>query len=168
MFLIPYNSNPVCNWKSLHLPPKWSHSWSTFSKILQVAGLSWLSFSPPSVRIAWWTPKQDLLSHPVVSDSFVTPWTVACQAPLYTGFPRQEYWSGFPFPSPGDLPNPGIKSVSPALAGRFFTTEPLGKPQSGTVCSQVKPPLLNQTFECLCTSISLCLKWDNTNYFMRL
>ena len=43
------------------------------------------------------------------------------------GFPWQEYWSGLPFPSPGDLPHPGIELTSPALAGRFFTTEPLGK-----------------------------------------
>ena len=43
---------------------------------------------------------------------FVTPWTVAHQAPLSMGLPRQEYWSGFPFPSPGDLPNPGIKPNS--------------------------------------------------------
>ena len=43
------------------------------------------------------------------------------------GFSRQEYWSGLPFPSPGDLPDPGIKPLSPALAGRFFTTEPPGK-----------------------------------------
>ena len=41
---------------------------------------------------------------------FVTPWTVACQAPLFMEFSRQEYWSGEPFPSPGDLPNPGIES----------------------------------------------------------
>ena len=45
---------------------------------------------------------------------FVTPWTVAYQAPLYMGFSRQEYWSGLPFPSPGDLPNPGIEPRSPA------------------------------------------------------
>ena len=44
------------------------------------------------------------------------------------GFPRQEYWSGLPFPSPGDLPDPGMEAVSPASAGVFFTTEPLGKP----------------------------------------
>ena len=44
-----------------------------------------------------------------------TPWTVARQAPLSMGFPRQEYWSGLPFPSPGDLPDPGIKHASPAL-----------------------------------------------------
>ena len=45
------------------------------------------------------------------------------------GFPRQEYWSELPFPSPGDLSNPGIEPISPALVGRFFTTEPSGKPQ---------------------------------------
>ena len=56
------------------------------------------------------------------------PWTIACQAPLSTGFCRQEYWSRLPFPSPGDLPDPGIEPASPALAGRFFTTEPPGKP----------------------------------------
>ena len=56
---------------------------------------------------------------------FATPYTVAHQAPLSMGFPRQEYWSGLPCPPPGDLPNPGIKPVSlmsPSLAGRFFTT----------------------------------------------
>ena len=46
-------------------------------------------------------------------DSFVTPWTVACQAPLSIGFPRQEYWSGLPFPSLGDLPDTGIKPTPP-------------------------------------------------------
>ena len=59
----------------------------------------------------------------------VTPYTVAHQAPLE--FSRQEYWSELPFPPPGDLPDPGAEPVSPAspvLAGRFFTTEPPGKP----------------------------------------
>ena len=54
-----------------------------------------------------------------------TLWTIAHQAPLSMGFPRQEYWSGLPFPPPGDLPHPGIESValtSPALAGEIFTT----------------------------------------------
>ena len=52
---------------------------------------------------------------------FATPWTVACQAPLSMGFPGQEHWSGLPFPSPGDLPYPGVEPmspVSPALAGK--------------------------------------------------
>ena len=57
-----------------------------------------------------------------------TPWTVAYQAPPSMGFSRQEYGSGLPFPSPGVLSNPGIKPESPALAGRFFATEPPGKP----------------------------------------
>ena len=68
-----------------------------------------------------------LFSRYVMFDSFVTPRTVAHQAFLSMGFPRQEYWSGWPFPSPGDLPNPGIKPGSPALAGGFFITEPCGK-----------------------------------------
>ena len=55
---------------------------------------------------------------------FVTLSTVACQAPLSIGFSYEEYWSGLPCPPPGDLPNPGIKPKSPALAGEFFTTEP--------------------------------------------
>ena len=58
---------------------------------------------------------------------FVTPHTVAHQAPPSMGFPRQEYWSALSFPSPGDLPNPGIEHASPALAGGFFTAEPAGK-----------------------------------------
>ena len=60
--------------------------------------------------------------------SFVTPWTVARQASLSMGFPRQEYWSGLQFHSAGDLPNRGMEPMSPAVAGRFFTTEPPGKP----------------------------------------
>ena len=60
--------------------------------------------------------------------TLVTPWTVACQAPLSLEFSRQEYLSGLPFSSPGDLPNPSIKPVSLALAGRFFTTKLSGKP----------------------------------------
>ena len=56
------------------------------------------------------------------------PWTVAHQAPLSMGFPRQEYWSGLPFPSPGDLPNPGIKPGSPALRADALPSEPPGKP----------------------------------------
>ena len=57
-----------------------------------------------------------------------TPWTIVHQAPLFMGFPRQEYWSGLLLPSPGDLPDPDIEPESPALAGGFFTAEPLGKP----------------------------------------
>ena len=85
---------------------------------------------------------------------FATPWTIARQAPLSMGFPRQEYWSGLPLPSPGELPNSEIKPTSSALAGRFFTPEPtreapkwsvhrgncsflwprLGRSEGGTLC----------------------------------
>ena len=57
---------------------------------------------------------------------FVTLWTVARQAPLSMGFSRQEYWSGLPFPSPGDLPNPGIKPRSPMLQADALSSEPPG------------------------------------------
>ena len=60
---------------------------------------------------------------------FVTPWTVACQALLSMEFSRQEYWSGLPFSSSEDISGPGIEPDSPALAGRFFTIEPLGSPK---------------------------------------
>ena len=63
---------------------------------------------------------------------FATPWIVACQAPLSMEFSRQEYWSGLPFLTPGDLPDPGKEPTtlgSPALAGRLFTIAHLGSPQ---------------------------------------
>ena len=59
---------------------------------------------------------------------FAIPWTVAHQAPLSMGFPRQEYWSGLPFPSPGDLPHPGTEPESPALQVVSLPPESLGKP----------------------------------------
>ena len=61
---------------------------------------------------------------------FATPWTAACHVPLSMGFPRQEYWNGLQFPSPGDLPNPGMEPPplnSPALADEFFTTSTMGE-----------------------------------------
>ena len=85
----------------------------------------------------------------VVYDS-ETPWTVASQAPLSMGFSRQEYWSGLPFLTPGDLPNPGIKPTSLALAGGFVTTEPPGKPIYCYIASQMDGP-----------SRYGCLRFDN-------
>ena len=70
---------------------------------------------------------------------FVTPWTVAYQAPPSMGSSRQEYWSGLPFPSPGDLPDPGIEPRSPALQADALTSEPPGKPTflSQTECKHL-------------------------------
>ena len=64
-----------------------------------------------------------------MSDSFATPWTVARQAPLSMGFPRQEYWSGLPFPPPRDRPDPGIELTSPELAGDSLPLSPEGRPK---------------------------------------
>ena len=72
-----------------------------------------------------------------------TPWLIAIQALLSMGFPRQEYWNGLPFPSPGNLPDTGIEPVSPVLAGEFFTTVSL----SPVVCVGV----------CVCTYLLLII-----------
>ena len=74
---------------------------------------------------------------------FATPWTIAHQAPLSMGYSRQEYWSGLPFPPPRDLPGPRTEPsspVSPALAGRFFTTEQPGKPHLSLDKAQIVTP----------------------------
>ena len=79
-----------------------------------------------------------VLSCSIISDSFVTAWTVACQASLSMEFSRQEHWSELPFSSPGDLPHPKIKKVSlvpPALTDRLFTTVPHRKPPFSVIAS---------------------------------
>ena len=68
---------------------------------------------------------------------FATTWTVAYQAPPFMGFSRQECWSGLPFPSAGDLPDPGIKPRSPALQADALPSEPPGKPGSSILPSKV-------------------------------
>ena len=112
-------------WDPSHYPPiildlcfftDWTHGRRNDRKLLSDYPLS---------------PWPLLLSRSVVSDSFVTPWTVACQAPLSKQFYNKEYWSGLPFPPPVDLPDPEIEPkslASPALADGFFTTVPSGKP----------------------------------------
>ena len=111
-----------------------------------------------------------LFSHQVMSDSFATLWTVAHQDLLSLGFPRREYWSRMPFPAPGDLPDPGIELTSPAsiscIAGRFFSTEPPGKPQLlqknpnmriRRSCASTGGELgLCFVLHCLCSVVSSC------------
>ena len=77
--------------------------------------------------------------------TLVTPWTVACLAPLSMGFSRQEYWSGLPFTSPEDLPDPGIKPGSPTFQADSLPSEPPGKSLKGNtngekkICPQMDP-----------------------------
>ena len=97
------------------------------------------SVSPP----VKWVSVNCLLGHVQL---FLTPWVVACQASLSMGFSRQEHWSGLPFPSPGDLPDSGIKPVCPrfpALAGEFFflTTEPPMKVRVTQSCPTLCDPM---------------------------
>ena len=96
----------------------WPRDWT------QVFCIAGRCFNLWATREALWKVKVKLLSHVWL---FVTPWTVAHQAPPLTGLSRQEYWSGLPFPSPGDLPNPGIEPRSPALKADALTSEPPGK-----------------------------------------
>ena len=80
-------------------------------------------FKGQNLLVWWWW--FSLYAMPTL----VTPWTVARQAPLSTGFPRQEYWSGFPLPSPGDLPDLGIKPESPELQADSLPTDAPRKPK---------------------------------------
>ena len=96
---------------------------------------------------------------------FATPWTIAHQAPLSMGFPRQEYWIELPFPTPGDLPHLGIKSrspVLPVLAGRVFTTEPPEKP-----LSRLRACVLSR-FSCVQFCDALSLKFSRQEYWSGL
>ena len=114
-------SNAVKSGSSVEDPPK--VEW--FALAAQGLGYE-LSFGRRIVRTFWWRSMilallwlYIVIAKKVKSLSYVwlfaTPWTVACQASLYMGFSRQEYWSGLPFPSPGDLPDPGIEPRSPEL-----------------------------------------------------
>ena len=96
--------------------------------------LEWGSQTCRYIRTSWKKVKFKVKSVSLVQ-LFVTPWTVAHQTPLSMGFPRQEHWCGLPFPSPEDLPDPGIKPASPALqavsciAGRSFNNWATKEPQ---------------------------------------
>ena len=86
----------------------------------------------------------------------MTPWTVAHQVPLSMGFSKQKYWSGFPFPSPGDLPNPGTKPrslTSPALAGGFFMTSATWKSVDYAQTFSNVLPIIPLTFKLIDTMI---------------
>ena len=96
-------------------------TFTCYSEIRRFSGIFY-EFQTPSVKL------QVFACMPNHAQLFKTPQTVDCQASLSMGFSRQEYWSGLLFPSPGDLPDPEINPISPALAGEFFTTDPPGKP----------------------------------------
>ena len=106
--------------QSTSLIPKYFLLWMVF-----LACLFQVFFLEPSINFISLVVTDELLSFVGL---FVTPWTVACQVPLSMEFSSQEYLSGFPFPSAGDLPNPRIKPRSPALQANPLLSELSGKP----------------------------------------
>ena len=101
---LPLHPGPVCSKRFAHLV----EGLASKSMYEMKTALEMLSASPTERFVS--TPCACKLSHIRL---FVTPWTIPCQAPLSMGFSRQEYWNELPFPSPGDLPNSGIKPASP-------------------------------------------------------
>ena len=105
-----------------------------------------------------------MLRHSVVSVSFVTPRTVALQTPLSLGLPRWEYWSGLLFPSPGNLPDAGIKPrslASPVLTGRFFTTVSPGKPKTLNMNIECFSVWRSEEFQAICLPETQQLVWGS-------
>ena len=103
-------------------------------------------FTPTNIYLT-----NTLLSHSVTQSCLILcdPMVTKIISPQSMGFHGQEYWSGLPFPPPGDLPNPEIYHMSPALAGGFFTTEPLGMPTNALISCQFQ----------LCFLISNTYNW---------
>ena len=101
--------------------------------------------------------------------TLMTPWTVAHQAPLSMGFSRQEYLSGLPFPSPGDLPNLGIKPRSPTLQAVSLPSEPPWKPENSNPVSESHCTIVKSKRICWPRfKLCLCLVWDFGHYLTLL
>ena len=111
----------------------------------------WVTFISINCDINKW-------SCSVVSDS-VTPWTVAHQAPPSMEFSRQEYWSGLPFPSPGDLPNPGIELGSPALQADALPSEPPGNQKKKYKSCGLSPLALQSSLR---DGRNIAIKWHRS------
>ena len=138
-----HSTSPLAHWPTgLLSSPSQFHSYLSVPLFLQLSGLFRFKFQLSHFTVMWPGAKVSIclcfkvlmcqiaiIMGPLIMlghiRPFATLWIVACQAPLSMEFPRQEYWSGLPFPTPGDLPDPGIKPaslMSPALAGEFFNT----------------------------------------------
>ena len=120
------NSQAASTWLTLRVQSSFITPSSALSKLLDLSGPQFFHLKNGGDRYDF-----TLRCFSCVQ-LFVTLWTIACKGPLFMGFSRQEYWSGLPCPSPGDLPSPGIKPMSPAspaLQVDSSPTEPHGKPE---------------------------------------
>ena len=118
--LLKWSSNPCCPSLPTQGAERWIRDNSAFHSVSD-SQLAFPDFLRPPVTQVWKSLSRFWL--------FVTPWTVACQAPLSLEFSRQKYWSGLPFPSAGHLPNPGIEPRYPTLQEDSLPSEPPGKPK---------------------------------------
>ena len=161
----------LCKWLFKYSRSSFMKPWELCASISKAC---WWKITEQNYNLHW--NLSFLFSCWVLSDCFVTPWTVAHKVPLSIGFPKQEDWSGLSFPSPGHLPNQGIQPESPILAGRFFTIEPPGKPnlrlclnvvvQSLRLCltDSLQPHGLQCTRPpCLSPSPGVCLEFMSTD-----
>ena len=101
------------------------------NKSTEISGRRWIKLHYSAKGEELPSPEQRMCMRAQSCLTLATPWIIAHQVPLSMGFPGQEYWSGLLFPTPGDLPAPGIKPTSlvpPCIADVFFTTAPPGKP----------------------------------------
>ena len=122
----------------------YAHTRTVLNFTFALNNIFWKSFWISTCSYRFTSLKKKYGDHSCHVWLFATPWTVALQAPLSVGFSREEYWSGVPFPSPGDLPNPGTEPASltsPALAGRFFTTSTTWEGLAVSQDCPMSPPL---------------------------
>ena len=115
-------NNILFLWLELFPLNLWLYQWYKDIFYVFIQKLDYLSFQVLVYGFWWWW-----FSCSVMFDS-VSPWTIACQTPLSMVFPRQEYWSGLPFPSPADLPSPGTEPKSPAWQVESLSLSHLGRP----------------------------------------
>ena len=147
------------------------NSYTNCSRVYSSAFLSsqdQVFLKPPLSERIQWTDISSSICCCCVSrvQLFATPLTVACPAPLSKGFHRQTYWSGLPFPSPGDLPGTGIDLWSPAWAGRFFTTEPPGKSIFfPCIHTNLFTSLLLSIYMSVHLALTCLLCWESLNYY---
>ena len=126
-----------------HLCIRWPKYWSFSFSISPSNEYSGLISCPKSVFIFFFQSESEVAQS---CPTLCSLWTVAHQAPPSMGFSRQEYWSGLPFPSPGNLPDPGIEPRSPTLQADTLTCASPGKPLNTRIQSLRKPPIETQNF----------------------